>query len=357
MKESQDRVNWPKRGQDHWLFWPVVFGLLSTLITALNVLLGPHVQLSFLFIVPVMLTAWFSGQVTAILLTGLLVAARLYVALFLEESVTPVWAAWVNAGIRLGSLLLVIQLVTFARAKRDAVVALSRKLIEVREQEQHRLSRELHDDVGQLLALAKLNLNSALETVEGKESELLNHSQEALHLATDRVKNLSRGLRPASLDGLGLAASLRQLFISLQAQTGVEVHFHDEVGDRRFAEELETHCYRIVQEALTNCLKHAEAGNVWVSLVSGDEEIGLEIQDDGNGFDVDSTLRELQTRGSLGLLGMRERAEMLGGELRVVSTAGEGTMIRCRIPTAETGQGRSAVVLNSGDVKAGLAVR
>ena len=137
----------------------------------------------------------------------------------------------------------------------------------------------------------------------------------------------------------------------------LEVHFHDEVGDRRFAEELETHCYRIVQEALTNCLKHAAAGNVWVSLVLGAGEIRLEIQDDGNGFDVDSTLGDLRNRGSLGLLGMRERAEMLGGDLRVVSAGGEGTMIRCRIPITEMEQERGKITANQADVKLGVAAR
>ncbi len=333
--QSPEGDKWLSRAQQYWLFWPTIFALLSTLITLLNVALGPHIQLSFLFVIPVMLTAWYSGLLTASLLTGLLVAARLGVAIFWENDVTPVWAAWVNAGIRLGILLLVVRLVTFARGKRDTVVSLSRKLIEVREAEQHRLSRELHDDVGQLLALAELNLNSALEMSAGKESNLLMHCQSALHLATDRVKNLSRGLRPASLDGLGLAASLRQLFISLQAQTGVEVHFHDELGDRRFPEELETHCFRIAQEALTNCLKHADAHNIWVSLGIDGSSLSLSIQDDGEGFEPEAMRATIQKNGSLGLLGMSERVGMLGGSLRVESAPGKGAMIECHLPLAD----------------------
>jgi signal transduction histidine kinase len=327
--------HWLAQLQRNWLFWPAVFALISSVITTLNVFLGPHIQLSFLFVIPVMLTAWYAGSLTAILMTVLLVLIRLGVALYWENEVTPVWAAWCNAGIRLAILLLVTRLVIFARAKRDAVVGLSRRLIEVRDEEQLRLSRELHDDVGQLLALAELNLNSALESTSGKESELLAHCQAALHLATVRVKNLSRGLRPASLAGLGLAASLRQLMISLQEQSGVEIHFHDELGDRRFAEELETHCYRIAQEALTNCLKHSKATNAWVSLGLTAGQLSLEIQDDGEGFDVDSALNAARGNGSLGMLGMKERAEMLGGELRVISTLGEGTVIECRIPVGE----------------------
>lgn len=318
-------------------FWPLVFVLISSLITGLNVALGPHIQLSFLFVIPVMLTAWHAGFTTAVLMTVLLVLSRLWVALNWESDINPAWAAWFNAGIRLVILLLVIKLVTYARIKRDAVVGLSRRLIGVREGEQQRLSRELHDDVGQLLALAELNLNSALEGTSGKESELLGHCQTALHLATDRVRHLSRGLRPVSLDGLGLAASLRQLVISLQDQSGVEIHFHDELQDRRFPEELETHCYRIVQEALTNCLKHSKATNAWVSLGLEGGRLALEIQDDGEGFVVEDALAAAQDNGSLGMLGMRERAEMLGGDLRVVSTLGEGTMVECRVPVAESG--------------------
>jgi signal transduction histidine kinase len=335
MPSPQGYEHWSARLQRNWLFWPIVFALISLVITTLNVFLGPHIQLSFLFVIPVMLTAWYAGSLTATLMTILLVLIRLGVALFWESDVTPAWAAWCNAGIRLAILLLVTRLVVFARAKRDAVVGLSRRLIEVRDGEQLRLSRELHDDVGQLLTLAELNLNSALESTSGKESELLTHCQTALHLATDRVKNLSRGLRPASLAGLGLAASLRQLVISLQEQSGVEIHFHDELGDRRFSEELETHCYRIAQEALTNCLKHSGATNVWVSLGLSARELSLEIQDDGEGFEVDSALNAARRNGSLGMLGMKERAEMLGGELRAISTLGEGAVIECRIPVGE----------------------
>jgi len=335
MPSTQVYEHWFVRLQRNSLFWPIVFALISSVITALNLLLGPHIQLSFLFVIPVMLTAWYAGSLTAILMTILLVLARLGVALYWEEEVTPTWAAWCNAGIRLTILLLVVKLVVFARTKRDAVVGLTRRLIEVRDGEQLRLSRELHDDVGQLLALAGLNLNSVLENTSGKESELLTHCRTALHLATDRVKNLSRGLRPVSLAGLGLGASLRQLAISLQEQSGVEIHFHDELEDRRFAEELETHCYRIVQEALTNCLKHANATNIWVSVGIEQGRLTLEIQDDGEGFEVDSALNAARGNGSLGMLGMRERAEMLAGELRVVSTPGEGTMIECLIPIDE----------------------
>lgn len=321
--------------QQNWLFWPALFGLISTLITALSVAAGPFVQLSFLFILPVMLTAWYAGRTTAVLMTALLVLVRLAGALLLESEVMPAWAAFTNAIIRLVVLLLVVQLVVFARSSRDAVVGLSRRLIDVREGEQQRLSRELHDDVGQLLALAELNLNSALETTSGKESELLGHCQTALHLATDRVRNLSRSLRPVSLDGLGLAASLRQLVILLQEQSGVEIHFHDELGDRRFSEELETHCYRIVQEALTNCLKHSEGTNVWVSLRLEQGKLALEVQDDGDGFVVEEALVAAKGKGSLGMLGMKERAEMLGGQLRVVSAPANGTMVECRIPLGE----------------------
>jgi two-component system sensor histidine kinase UhpB len=137
------------------------------------------------------------------------------------------------------------------------------------------------------------------------------------------------------LAGLGLGASLRQLAISLQEQSGVEIHFHDELEDRRFAEELETHGYRIVQEALTNCLKHSKATNIWVSIGLTDGLLSLEIQDDGEGFEVGSAFNAARDKGSLGMLGMKERAEMLGGELRFVSTPGEGTMIECLIPIKE----------------------
>jgi signal transduction histidine kinase len=318
--------------QEHWGFWPGVFALLSAVILGLNLVAGPHVQLSFLFIIPVILTAWHSGWSVAAALSLLLVGTRLFVALSYEQSVTPAWAAWLNAGIRISLLLILIQLVVFARSKRDSVVLLSRKLLEVRELEQQRLSRELHDDVGQLLALAKLNLNSAINAAAFSNTDELYHCREAIERAVERVKDLSLSLRPSSLDGLGLAASLRQLCIQVQNQSGLEVHFHDEIGPARFHQELEIHLYRVVQEALTNCVKHSRAENAWVSIEVANQALRVEIQDDGIGFDRDATLAVARRKGSLGLVGMFERAEILGGDLKIESKPDGGVSIDCRIP-------------------------
>jgi signal transduction histidine kinase len=318
--------------QRHWGFWPGVFALLSAVILGLNLVAGPHVQLSFLFVLPVILTAWYAGWSVAAALSLLLVGTRLFVALAYESSITPVWAAWLNAGIRISMLLVVVKLVAFARSKRDSVALLSRKLLEVREAEQQRLSRELHDDVGQLLALAKLNLNSAINSATLPNTDELNHCREAIERAVERVKDLSLSLRPSSLDGLGLAASLRQLCIQVQNQSGLEVHFHDEIGPARFQQELEIHLYRIVQEALTNCLKHSQAENAWVSLEVGNQTLRVEIQDDGIGFERDATLEAARRKGSLGLVGMFERAEILGGDLKIESKPDGGASINCRIP-------------------------
>lgn len=343
--------------QRHWVYWPAVFALLSGVIFGLNLVTGPHVQLSFLFVLPVILTAWHAGWSVAAALSLLLVCTRLFVALNYEAGVTPVWAAWSNAGIRISMLLVVVHLVIFARSKRDAVAMLSRKLLEVREAEQQRLSRELHDDVGQLLALAKLNLNSAINASAAAESDELKHCREAVERAVERVKDLSLSLRPSSLDGLGLAASLRQLCIQVQNQSGMEVHFHDEIGPARFHQEVEIHLYRIVQEALTNCVKHSHADNAWVSIEVANQSLRVEIQDDGVGFDRDSTLTMARRKGSLGVVGMLERAEILGGDLSIESKPDSGVTVACRIPlgSERSNEGRAtAAVPNNAKLVPGL---
>ena len=112
----------------------------------------------------------------------------------------------------------------------------------------------------------------------------------------------------------------------------MEIHFHDEIGPARFHQEVEIHVYRIVQEALTNCVKHSRADNAWVSIEVASQWLRVEIQDDGVGFERESTLAMARRKGSLGVVGMLERAEILGGDLSIESKPDSGVKIACRIP-------------------------
>jgi signal transduction histidine kinase len=142
-----------------------------------------------------------------------------------------------------------------------------------------------------------------------------------------RVQDMSLDLRPPMLDDLGLLASLLWLFQRCAAQTNVQVNFeHTEVG-RRFASEVETAAYRIVQEALTNVGRHAGVKHATVRLWADDSMLGVQIEDQGIGFDVSATPVT-----TLGLTGMRERALALGGQLTVESSPGRGTRVMAELP-------------------------
>ena len=152
--------------------------------------------------------------------------------------------------------------------------------------------------------------------------------------ATQQVRNLSFDLRPAMLDDLGLAATLRW-YADRQAQRGgFSVHLALEASGVDFPAELSIACFRVAQEALTNVLRHAKAQHVWVELRRRDGEIELAIRDDGIGFDPDN-VRDRAGRGeSFGLLGIKERVELLGGQTEVKSQTGQGTSIRVWLPLA-----------------------
>ena len=142
------------------------------------------------------------------------------------------------------------------------------------------------------------------------------------------VRRLAVELRPAALDDFGLVPAIERLLDTVGEQSGLTVDLQSEFGDLRLPTETETTLYRIVQEALTNVLKHAAAERVTVLLSHGDAGVRLVIQDDGRGFDP-SKARD----GGVGLLGMRERVSLVGGRLTVESTEGAGTMLTVEVPT------------------------
>jgi signal transduction histidine kinase len=148
-----------------------------------------------------------------------------------------------------------------------------------------------------------------------------------------RVRGLSFDLRPADLDQLGLLAALLALFERYTAQTGVLVNFKHGGVERRFSSQVETGAYRTVQEALTNAARHAGVAGVSVRVWADADRLNLQIADRGCGFDVETVLKSPR---SSGLLGMRERIIMLGGNITVESSPGSGTTIAAELPVEET---------------------
>jgi signal transduction histidine kinase len=215
-------------------------------------------------------------------------------------------------------------------AARDRLQHLSRRMVEVQESERRRIALELHDQVGQELTALKLSLersqNLPVEAARESLREALDQANRLLAL----VRELSLDLRPTMLDDLGLLDALLWHFDRYMARSGVRVNFrHSGLTERRFASEIETATYRIVQEALTNVVRHSRAGEVSVRLWSGPDRLCVQIEDQGIGFDPEVALK---AGTSSGLSGMRERAALLGGHFTIDSSPGQGTLLTAELP-------------------------
>jgi signal transduction histidine kinase len=210
------------------------------------------------------------------------------------------------------------------RVSRDAV----RRVVEAQELERARLARELHDETGQALTSILLGLKSLEERVDTEQGRRAATELRELVVSTlQDVRRLAVELRPSALDDFGLVPALERLRDTVREQSGIDVDIQSRLKVDRLPEELETALYRIVQEALTNVIKHAGATRVTIMLVQKGNAVSLIVQDDGAGFDPQD-VRE----GGLGLTGMRERVSLLGGRLSVESTEGAGTMLSAEVP-------------------------
>jgi signal transduction histidine kinase len=220
------------------------------------------------------------------------------------------------------------------RSAEAQIKALFKRLITVQEEERRRIARDIHDHVGQQLTALRINLASLASQAAdhpaiAEQTERLQQLAEELDRSIDF---LTWQLRPATLDHLGLAAALQDLVAGWSQRFGVGVDFDCYgVDGLRLSSDAETHLYRITQEALHNIAKHAGASNVCVSLVRSDHQLALAIEDDGNGFEVEAVLARHTSR-QLGLLSMRERARLLGGDCEMESALQRGTSIVVRLP-------------------------
>lgn len=215
-----------------------------------------------------------------------------------------------------------------SRELHDATV----KLLGAQEDERRTIARELHDEVGQVLTALKVELSLAHRQLAaaGVSADPLKEAQTLADGALTTVRDLSQLLRPAALDDLGLPAAIDASLRGLARRHEIKVELLQSGMTDRLAPETEIAAYRIVQEALTNVARHADAAHCRVRLMRLPETLRVEIEDDGGGFDPDL---DRPTSRSVGLIGMRERAAMLGGSLRVLSAPGAGTRLLIELPT------------------------
>jgi PAS domain S-box-containing protein len=228
------------------------------------------------------------------------------------------------------------QVLTQLQTSHALLQGLARRLVEVQETERKHIARELHDEAGQ--ALTSLSVSLGLLQRRNDCPAPIREQLESLKQLTDEVMDglhrLAANLRPATLDRLGLVPALTQHLQALKSQqTGLEVTFITlGLDDTRLAPEAETTLYRVIVESVTNVVRHANARHIGVVLERRGSQAVAIIEDDGTGFN----LAEVQAKGRLGVFGMRERAEMLGGSLTIESSPGVGTTIFVEIPCRES---------------------
>ncbi len=204
----------------------------------------------------------------------------------------------------------------------------SRRLLEVQEKDRKHIAQELHDDIGQVLTAVRLNLQNLQNQTESLG--LIRQIQEDIKVideAVTRVRNLSFELRPSLLDDLGLAAATRWCVERYARRAGIKAHveINSEIALERVSRDVETACFRILQESLTNIARHAKARNVYVVLSVVESNVVMSVKDDGIGMEQSALKTSIDHASTLGLRGMEERALAAGGHLEIISAVGRGT--------------------------------
>lgn len=218
------------------------------------------------------------------------------------------------------------------KKSREDLRMLSNYIEGVREEERLNLSREIHDELGQQLTVLKMDVSRLGKKIIGQEgsSHTENFDQviSSINNMVETVRKIAAQLRPGLLDDLGLVATLEWYCNDFSKRTGIRTNFIPGVVEDKFSKNIDICLFRIFQESLTNVARHAEARKIDVSLVRQDKQLILMIEDDGKGLDLDS----INNRKTLGIMGMKERAMMIGGFYNIYSTPGKGTIVEVTVP-------------------------
>ncbi len=220
-----------------------------------------------------------------------------------------------------------------AESAEQELRSLSNKLVNAQEDERRSISRELHDEVGQMLTALRMELRSLQELRTSSEAEFNEHLEDSKQLAEKSlraVRDIAMGLRPSMLDDLGLGSAVQWQARQFSRLTGVPVNIEINGALTHLSDRQRTCVYRLVQEALTNCARHAQAKTIRIAIQGHPDRISILVHDDGVGFDANTS----RGRG-VGLLGIEERVKELGGKMTLTSRPRKGTELSAVIPTAE----------------------
>jgi signal transduction histidine kinase len=219
------------------------------------------------------------------------------------------------------------------RSAHAQMQTLSRQLMQVQERERRQLAHDLHDEIGQAVTAIKMNLQTMQRVADTSNiQDTLNDSLGILDKILQRVRDLSLDLRPSLLDDLGLVPAVRWYVERQAMRAGLVAEVTAENVPQDLEPDMAVACFRIVQESITNILRHAKATKIHVTLGQEEHSLDLCIKDDGIGMSAREMPGTAAVRSTLGLLGMQERAQALGGRITIQSLPGQGTEVRVRIP-------------------------
>lgn len=218
------------------------------------------------------------------------------------------------------------------QAAHQRLKVLSARILDTQESERRAIALELHDEIGQALSAIKLNLHDLRKN--SKDERELRFLQSAMNItesAFNHIRKLAVRLRPPQLDLMGLEVALRAHLEQRAAEAGLALEFDCRLGPTGRGPRLDITCFRLVQEAVTNIIRHAQASTIWVKIAENAGAVHLQIRDDGVGFDVEEAKARSLHASSMGLAGMEERVHLLNGSFEIVSSPGAGTEIRARL--------------------------
>lgn len=229
--------------------------------------------------------------------------------------------------------------VTHQKLAEEHIHILTQQLMKAQESERQRISLDLHDNLAQELSTLKIGLDTLLDNEPGASPEKrqrISELSKTLQRTIMGVRDLAYDLRPPSLDQLGLVRTVFQYCEDFSEKNGVTVDFYSAgMDDLKLGFDTEINLYRLIQEALNNIKKHADAGRVTINLVASSPSIILRIEDDGKGFDMKDQLVTAMTEKRMGLRSMEERVSLLQGKMRIQSRPMQGTRIFIEVPYKE----------------------
>ncbi len=231
--------------------------------------------------------------------------------------------------------LAILRDVTERRRMEDALESMRSKLLNLQESERSKISRVLHDTIGQNIGILDFNLATIVEILDETSLEsisgLIDNMRNVIRETGDKLRDISSGLHPRLVQELGLVAGVRNLIDRFQGATWIEVHSSIQINELHIDESVAVNLYRIVQEALTNIVKHSKCSSVLFEMAVEDGRLGVMIKDDGTGFSLeDVSQRDIEQRG-MGLFIMEERAKAIDGRLQIHSEPDQGTKVQVEV--------------------------